>query len=185
MTSSSGRARRFGLGRRGQGRLFEPLARAQDGPQPQDQKDRDPGKNQELDDGEFMRSSSAGWRLSFVKAWQRRANRTYVSDERVKSTCPAPLSIPVPHMPLLIAFLVLPIVEIALFILVGGWIGLWPTIGLVLLAAVGGTALMRSAGAQAGQRVRASMMQDTDPSEAIVRMAMSFVAGMLLVIPVS
>jgi UPF0716 protein FxsA len=86
-------------------------------------------------------------------------------------------------MPLLIAFLVLPIVEIALFILVGGWIGLWPTIGLVLLAAVGGTALMRSAGAQAGQRVRASMMQDTDPSEAIVRMAMSFVAGMLLVIP--
>jgi UPF0716 protein FxsA len=86
-------------------------------------------------------------------------------------------------MPLLIAFLVLPIVEIALFILVGGWIGLWPTIGLVLLAAVAGTALMRSAGAQAGQRVRASMMQDTDPSEAIVRMAMSFVAGMLLVIP--
>ena len=101
----------------------------------------------------------------------------------VKSTFPTPLSIPVPQMPLLIAFLALPVVEIALFILVGGWIGLWPTIGLVLLAAVGGTALMRSAGAQAGQRVRASMMQDTDPSAEIVRMAITFVAGMLLVIP--
>lgn len=86
-------------------------------------------------------------------------------------------------MPLLIAFLALPIVEIVFFILVGGWIGLWPTIGLVLLAAVAGTALMRSAGAQAGQRVRASMMQEADPSVEIVRMAITFVAGMLLVIP--
>jgi UPF0716 protein FxsA len=86
-------------------------------------------------------------------------------------------------MPFLLAFLALPIIEIALFILVGGWIGLWPTLGLVIAAAFAGTALMRSAGAQAGQRIRASMMQDQDPSADIVRMAMTFVAGMLLIVP--
>jgi UPF0716 protein FxsA len=86
-------------------------------------------------------------------------------------------------MPLILAFLVLPIIEIALFILVGGWIGLWATLALVILAAVAGTALMRGAGADATNRIRASMAQDADPSGELVRMAMRFVAGMLLVVP--
>ncbi len=33
---------------------------------------------------------------------------------------------------LLIAFIAVPIIEIAVFIEVGGWIGLWPTIGIVI-----------------------------------------------------
>jgi UPF0716 protein FxsA len=86
-------------------------------------------------------------------------------------------------MPLIIAFLALPIVEIAVFILVGGWIGLWATLALILSAAVGGTLLMRGAGTNAALRIRTSMAQDGDPSGDIVRMAMTFVAGMLLVIP--
>jgi UPF0716 protein FxsA len=86
-------------------------------------------------------------------------------------------------MPAALIFLALPIIEIALFILVGGWIGLWATLGLVIAAAFGGIALMRSAGANAAQRIRVSMAQDTDPSGEIVRMAMTFVAGMLLILP--
>ena len=49
----------------------------------------------------------------------------------------------------LLPFVILPIVEIALFIQMGGLIGLWPTIGLVVLSAVAGSWLMRQQGAAA------------------------------------
>jgi UPF0716 protein FxsA len=44
-------------------------------------------------------------------------------------------------MPLLILalFIGIPVIEIYLFIQVGGWIGVWPTIGLVILTAIIGT----------------------------------------------
>jgi UPF0716 protein FxsA len=43
-------------------------------------------------------------------------------------------------------FLSVPLIEIALFIQVGGWIGLWPTLGIVVATAVAGTILVRSQG---------------------------------------
>lgn len=45
---------------------------------------------------------------------------------------------------LLLAFILTPIIEIAGFITVGGWIGLWPTLLLVLVTAVAGTILVRA-----------------------------------------
>ncbi len=36
---------------------------------------------------------------------------------------------------LFVLFVTIPIIEIALFIQVGGWIGLWPTLGIVILTA--------------------------------------------------
>ena len=50
---------------------------------------------------------------------------------------------------LLLPFVVLPIIEIALFIQVGGVIGVLPVIALVLASAVGGVAIMRRQGARA------------------------------------
>ena len=44
-------------------------------------------------------------------------------------------------MPIFLLFLLIPLIEIALFVTVGGWIGLWPTLGLVLLTALTGTLL--------------------------------------------
>jgi len=52
-------------------------------------------------------------------------------------------------MPLFLAFLLVPIIEIALFIQVGGLIGLWPTLGIVILTAVLGTWLVRTQGQMA------------------------------------
>ena len=40
---------------------------------------------------------------------------------------------------LLLAFIVVPLVEIAVFIQVGGAIGTWPTVALVILTAIAGT----------------------------------------------
>jgi len=37
---------------------------------------------------------------------------------------------------LFIAFIAVPLIEIALFIQVGGFIGLWPTLGIVVVTAV-------------------------------------------------
>ncbi len=68
---------------------------------------------------------------------------------------------------LLIAFIAVPLIEIGLFIQVGGWLGLWPTLGIVLLTAVIGTAMVRSQGLQVLQNLQASMEGNGDPAEQI------------------
>jgi UPF0716 protein FxsA len=79
--------------------------------------------------------------------------------------------------------LALPIVEIALFIVVGGEIGLWPTLGLVVLAAVAGVALMRRQGLRTLERLTASLEAGGGPGEPLAHGALIFVAGLLLLIP--
>ena len=45
---------------------------------------------------------------------------------------------------LLFLFIVIPLIELAILVRIGGWIGVWPTIGLVLLTGALGAALARS-----------------------------------------
>jgi UPF0716 protein FxsA len=80
-------------------------------------------------------------------------------------------------------FIAVPIIEIALFIQVGGLIGLWPTLALVLLSAVAGTAVMRSQGAHAWMEVQRSFAELRDPSRPLAHGAMILFAGMLLLTP--
>jgi UPF0716 protein FxsA len=84
---------------------------------------------------------------------------------------------------LLLIFLAIPIVEIALFIQVGGMIGLWPTLGLVILTAVAGVALIRMQGLQAMRRLRTSLEAGGDPTGPIADGAMILGAGVLLLVP--
>jgi UPF0716 protein FxsA len=84
---------------------------------------------------------------------------------------------------LFLIFLAVPIVEIALFIEVGGLIGLWPTLGLVVLTAIVGTTVMRIQGMQALARLRASLEAGHDPVGPIAHGALILVAGMLLLTP--
>ncbi len=65
---------------------------------------------------------------------------------------------------LFLAFLLVPLIEIALFIQVGGWIGLWPTLAIVVLTAMAGTMLVRSQGAQALAQLRRSFETLHDPT---------------------
>lgn len=80
-------------------------------------------------------------------------------------------------------FLAVPIIEIALFIQVGGLIGLWPTLGIVVLTAIVGTTLMRSQGAQAWKEVNRSFSELRDPTRPLAHGVMILVAGMLLLTP--
>jgi UPF0716 protein FxsA len=84
---------------------------------------------------------------------------------------------------LLIAFIAVPLIEIALFIEVGGAIGLWPTLAVVVLTAVIGTALLRRQGLAEMRRLRAALDGHGDPSAPLVHGAMILFAGALLLTP--
>lgn len=84
---------------------------------------------------------------------------------------------------LFLAFLAVPLIEIALFIQIGGAIGLWPTLAVVVLTAVLGTWLVRSQGALALGQLRGSFSRLDDPTEPLAHGAMILVAGALLLTP--
>jgi len=75
-------------------------------------------------------------------------------------------------MRLLIAFIAVPLIEIGLFIQVGDAIGLWPTLLVVLLTAIAGTALVRSQGAQVLSALQGSFQAMKDPTEPLAHGAM-------------
>ncbi|WP_415182377.1 FxsA family protein [Phaeovulum sp.] len=81
------------------------------------------------------------------------------------------------------AFVAVPLIEIGLFIQVGGLIGLWPTLALVLLTAVIGTALVRAEGARAMADLRRAMHDLRDPTAPLAHGAMILLAGALLLTP--
>jgi UPF0716 protein FxsA len=78
---------------------------------------------------------------------------------------------------LFLAFLAVPMIEIALFIQVGGLIGLWPTLAIVVLTAVIGTWLLRMQGAVALSNLRRSFSDLDDPSEPLAHGAMILFSG--------
>ncbi|MBO6624228.1 MAG: FxsA family protein, partial [Roseicyclus sp.] len=84
---------------------------------------------------------------------------------------------------LFVAFLMVPLIEIALFIQVGGLIGLWPTLGIVVLTAILGTWLVRSQGRQALENLRRSFGALNDPTEPLAHGAMILFSGALLLTP--
>ena len=84
---------------------------------------------------------------------------------------------------LLIAFIFVPVIEIALFIQVGGFIGLWPTLLIVILTAIAGTYLVRSQGRLALSQLQSSFGDLRDPTEPLVHGAMILFSGALLLTP--
>ncbi|MCY4336903.1 MAG: FxsA family protein [Litoreibacter sp.] len=84
---------------------------------------------------------------------------------------------------LFLLFVTIPIIEIALFIQVGGWLGLWPTLGIVILTAMLGTFLVRAQGLQAMGQIKSNLNQMQDPTEALAHGAMILASGLLLLTP--
>lgn len=82
-----------------------------------------------------------------------------------------------------LAFLAVPLIEIGLFIQVGGLIGLWPTLAVVVATAFAGTALVRSQGARALADLRQSFAGLGDPTKPLAHGAMILLAGALLLTP--
>lgn len=84
---------------------------------------------------------------------------------------------------LFVAFVAVPLIEIALFIQVGGFIGLWPTLLIVILTAILGSWLVRSQGLLALGQVKQSFNEVRDPTEPLAHGAMILFSGALLLTP--
>lgn len=90
-----------------------------------------------------------------------------------------------PHLARFFAlgFLALPLIEIALFILVGRAIGLLPTLGLVILAALAGALLLRQQGLGVVARLRSNVNAGTIPGRTMFDTMLIGLAALLLILP--
>lgn len=84
---------------------------------------------------------------------------------------------------LLIAFIAVPIIEISVFIEIGGRIGLWPTIGIVILTAVIGTAMLRQQGLSVLFRIQQNLEANRMPVQELFDGVCLVIAGVLLLTP--
>lgn len=84
---------------------------------------------------------------------------------------------------LLFTFIAVPIIEIGLFIKVGGYFGFWPTIGIVILTAIIGTTLLRQQGLATLKSAQASLEQNGFPLKEVFDGLCLLLAGALLLTP--
>ena len=84
---------------------------------------------------------------------------------------------------ILLSFILVPLIEIGVFIQVGGLIGLWPTLGLIVLTAVVGTALLRQQGLSTLRRARETMARHELPVNEVFDGVCLVAAGALLLTP--
>lgn len=84
---------------------------------------------------------------------------------------------------LLLLFIIMPVLEMWVLIKVGGVIGPWPTIGLVLLTAAVGYSLLRQQGFATLMRGQQRMHQGELPASEMLEGLMLAISGALLLTP--
>ena len=84
---------------------------------------------------------------------------------------------------LFLLFILVPPIEIGLFIAVGSRIGLWPTLGIVLLTAVIGASLVSRQGRAEFAKLQSEFAAGQFPAKPLVHGAMILVAGAVLITP--
>lgn len=79
--------------------------------------------------------------------------------------------------------LLLPVLEIAGFVVIGGEIGLGATLLWMLAAALGGIALIRQGGLNAVTKLQSAVAAGREPGHSLIDGAAIVIAGLLLVVP--
>ncbi|WP_306260251.1 FxsA family protein [Pararhizobium sp. IMCC21322] len=79
--------------------------------------------------------------------------------------------------------LIVPLMEIAAFVLIGGQIGVWATLAMVVVTAIIGSFLLRWQGVSLLRRIQGEMAAKRLPAKDLVRGAMLVIAGILLLTP--
>lgn len=80
-------------------------------------------------------------------------------------------------------FMIVPLIEIAFFIIIGNAIGLWPTLLGVVVMAIAGALILRYQGLAVVNEIRTSMGQRQLPARALADAMMIGAAGLLLISP--
>lgn len=84
---------------------------------------------------------------------------------------------------LFLIFMAVPLIEIALFVLVGQAIGLWPTLLGVLVTAMIGSAVVKAQGSAIIAEIRATMARGQLPARSIADGLLVGLGGLLLLLP--
>jgi UPF0716 protein FxsA len=84
---------------------------------------------------------------------------------------------------LFLLFTLVPLVELYILIKIGGYLGAFPTVALVVLTALLGIVLARFEGLRTLQQIRHSLSQGIVPAEEMVDGVLIFVGGILLITP--
>lgn len=85
-------------------------------------------------------------------------------------------------MGLFVLLAAVPLIEIALFVTVGAWLGLWLTLAIVLGTAILGGMVIRLQGQRSVQDLRGSIRMG-DPLRPMAHGALIVAAGFLLILP--
>lgn len=83
----------------------------------------------------------------------------------------------------LLLLILLPLIEIAVFVEAGAALGLWPTLGLTVVSALVGAAAMRAQGLGALRQAKTEIEAGRDPGAALLSGALVLAGGCLLLIP--
>lgn len=86
-------------------------------------------------------------------------------------------------MKFLFAVLAFLLIEIAGFVVIGGWLGLWLTLGLVVLAGGFGYILLKGTAMMGPISMSRDLFEFRDPNSIMPHRVMVVVAGMLLMFP--
>jgi UPF0716 protein FxsA len=84
---------------------------------------------------------------------------------------------------LLLLFILVPIAELYLFLTLGAMIGLWPTLGIIVLTALIGAWLTKSQGARAIARFQQALAEGRLPHREALDGILILVAGAMLLTP--
>jgi UPF0716 protein FxsA len=87
------------------------------------------------------------------------------------------------RLALLLLFIAVPLLELVVLIKVGQLIGLWPTVLIVVITAIAGTAILHRQGLLALNRALASIERGELPIEPVTDGVMLLLAGALLLTP--
>lgn len=83
----------------------------------------------------------------------------------------------------LLILIAIPLVEIAVLIKVGQWIGFWPALGLVIGTFMLGSTIVGRGGFTSAVKVRDALARGEPPVAAMIDSALVVVAGVLLMTP--
>lgn len=84
---------------------------------------------------------------------------------------------------LVVAFVVIPVVEIWTLVAVGGWLGLWPTLALLVLSGAVGAWLTQREGRRAWRALADAFGGGRLPTGRLADAALVLVGGILLMLP--
>ena len=83
----------------------------------------------------------------------------------------------------ILLFIAVPLIELALLIQIGTWLGTLPTIGIIFLTAIIGTAVLQRQGLQTLGRLNAAVARGEPPVEPIIDGVFLLIAGAFLLTP--